>query len=58
MAWGDDWLAEIQLKYGTSLEWLPPYEFSQILFQYEKAGLQDEAVRIFSAIAEFDNWPG
>lgn len=58
LAWGDDWLAEIQLKYGTSLEWLPPYEFSQILFQYEKAGLQDEAVRIFSAIAEFDNWPG
>ncbi len=56
LAWGNDWLSIIQLEYGKSLEWLP-YDFSRILLQYEKAGLQDEAIAIFSEISNFDNWP-
>lgn len=56
LAWGNDWLSKIQLEYGKSLEWLP-YDFSRILHQYEKAGLQDEAIAILSEISNPANWP-
>ena len=56
LAWGSDWLAEVQLEYGKSLEWLP-YDFGRILHQYEKAGLQDEAIAMLSEISNPANWP-
>lgn len=55
--WGNQYLEVIRGQYGQPIEW-ERMDFIEILFQYEKAGLQDEAVEIIIEITDFENWPG
>lgn len=56
--WGQERLEEIRELYGNPLdEYQPVEDFVAILLQYEKAGLQEEAIEIIEEITDPIHWP-
>ena len=54
--WGQRHLSEIRADYGQPLDSVPT-ALVEILFQYEKAGLQEEAVAILLEVTDLAHWP-
>lgn len=56
LEWGEDRLQEIRLEYGKPLRRYG-YDFSEILLQFDKAGLRDEAIEIIVELSDLSHWP-